>query len=279
MKAYSLICHRDVSQALLCLGSFQAMCDDDIQLQLFDDGSLTEKDTHLLCDQLSLSTSDIHHIQDIPQLTPYPYLQKARTRFVMCRKLLDIPLIDDAPKLLLDTDMLFLRAFHGITDAAEKYSFVCMRDQQSAYSPKLITRLKLRTQGSPLISHANAGFLLIDPKIIDLERLEYFFSNDNHLVFPALVEQTAWALMAAQTSTPQYWEPRAIAFPPSDLQVDASTIGWHFASDYRGLLSKASVPAPSTQPSALLKTTPAPHMSLVEEFQRACRRVQSIFKA
>lgn len=274
MNAYSLICHRDVDQALKCLGSFVEMTRDDIDLHLFDDGSLTAEDCNVLCERLKIETSAIHRIRDIPALDGYPNLQRAREQFVMCRKLLDIPLLDDQPKLILDTDILFLRPFSGILSASQQSQFVCMRDQQSAYSPSLLDRMRLRLSGHPLISHANAGILLADPAIIDLDLLEFFFSQPKHLRFPALVEQTAWALLGSKVENPCYWSPAAVDFPPQDLNANPDSIAWHFASDYRHLLAEAECVNADTA-AVSLTTQPAKAISLAEELVRAKRNAQA----
>lgn len=277
LPVYSLVCHRDVSQAILCLGSFINYIREPITLHLVDDGSLTPDDHAALQQHFPQATILPPHAFGSldARLAPYPALTQARQHYVMCRKLFDIPLIDNSPKLILDSDILFLRPFHGIHDAIASHPFICMRDLQSAYSPSLLARLRLRLKGLPLGSHCNCGFLAIDPAIIDLPLLESFFQNPAHHRHPALVEQTAWALLAARQPSYAYWDPQAVAFPPADLNPSAHTIAWHFASDFRALLQHAS-PTDNThcQPQPI-PTIPGQLLNLGEEIQRIRRHLNS----
>jgi len=249
------------------------MAREPIHLRLFDDGSLTDDDEEELRASLDLPKDGVLRAPASPTaLQAYPQLLRVREQFVMCRKLFDLPMYCEEPVLILDTDVLFLRPFEGLAEAALKHDFVCMRDQQSAYSPSMLARIGLRLRGDSLISHANAGVLLVNPKRLDLERLNAFFSEPDHLRYPALVEQTAWALLGASANSPAYWRPEAVAFPPQDLFPDDNAIAWHFAADYRHLLSQTKVDKSTQQlPPTTLMTSPAHVISWSEEAARGAR--------
>jgi hypothetical protein len=52
LEVHNLVCHRDVSMALICLKSLLATSQEKLQLVIHDDGYLTDEDEALIRDEL-----------------------------------------------------------------------------------------------------------------------------------------------------------------------------------------------------------------------------------
>jgi len=278
MKIFTLVCQRDVHQALACLGSLLRHNREVHELRLVDDGSLSEVDTARL--EAGLTGAKVIRIspeETESKLTGHPQLRQARERFVMCRKLLDIPLQAAEPCVILDSDILFLRDFTGLESASKQHDFICMRDGKTAYSPGTLTRLRLRLRGERLIEQCNAGFLLVCPEIMDLDFLEYFFSRAQHLRHPALVEQTAWAILGARSQRAAYWDPEMVAFPTADLRRTERLVAWHFACDFRLYLKRALAAEwdPRREAPIQLETSPIRIFGVRDEVRRLAKHIMT----
>ena len=95
MQINTLLCKKHMSFAIPCLKSFLARSIDDVELHIFDDGSLTESDYEILNDNLDEVL--IHKFQNYydevsESLSNYPFCLKYRKKSPLALKLVDLPL-------------------------------------------------------------------------------------------------------------------------------------------------------------------------------------------
>src|SRR5215217_351561 len=168
---HSLICHRDVDMALVCLNSLLKFSAEPLCLSLHDDGSLTVSDTEKLQEGLPGTTiiSRAEADQSVgAMLSRYPYCANFRRLSPMGLKLIDVPLLSHADICCLDTDVLFFRPFSGLFRwPNSNISTIFMRDYQDAYSLK---PWQLGSLKAP--SQVNAGLMFVRKKAYNLDFME-----------------------------------------------------------------------------------------------------------
>lgn len=174
------------------------------------------------------------------------HLAEARLRNVMIRKLVDFAMIGSSPRFIsCDSDVLFFRKPESLIASAlgDGPSFVFNRDSHSMYS---ITRNEsLEWFGLDLPENLNAGLGVISRAHVDLEFLNQAFSPGripfNRDAFP---EQTACALLAAQSGDPAYLPDGysvATGTPPLDLDA-MGAVSRHYVGPVRHLFYEEGLP-------------------------------------
>jgi hypothetical protein len=250
---HSLICHRDVDMALLCLNSLLKFSVEPLRLALHDDGSLTSGDMAKLREGLPGTTiiSRAEADQAVSTtLSHYPHCANFRQRSPTALKLIDVPLLSHNDICCIDTDVLFFRPFLGLFRwPSSTISAIFMRDYQDAYS------LKPWQLGSLKVpSHVNVGLMYVRKKAYDLDFMEKVLkdlgsrskqSEDLHW----FQEQTCWAIFAGYVGC-QLWNPNQIRVLNEQDTLDHSLVAGHFVSPIRHKLSAFFEQAKSIDPSS-----------------------------
>lgn len=260
-RVASLLGHRQVDMAILCLGSLLRAADpaEPLALRLHDDGTLTAGDRERLA--LALGEPLVAPRPEADEraadaLTGRPALAAFRRANPLALKLIDAVLYAGDELAYCDTDVLFLRPFSGLFSAGAGAVF--MADHQNAYSVRswhLALHRRLR-----LARHVNSGVIRFPTAAWDPDLLEWYLGRPEFAFAPVWVEQTAWALLGAAAGC-SLFDPRQIVIPkrgPTGEQDDLVAV--HFVSPVRALLplwSSHAVAAGDGRPPVAVGRVPA----------------------
>jgi hypothetical protein len=241
VTVHSLVCHRHVDMALMCLGSLLNFSQEPLNLIVHDDGSLTAEDGEKLQNGLK-NTSIIWRSQADEQmesvLRNYPCSRKRRYEHPLRLKLLDIPLFSQTDIAYCDSDILFIKPFSGLfrwTD--DKTSALFMTDHQEAFSVQpwqLIGKDSIR-----LCSRVNSGLMLIRKESYDLDFVEWFLSKDEFWNRPNWGGQTCMSALGYRIGC-RLWDPKKIIMIQSQSDFSDEIVAGHFSSAVRHLLEAFS---------------------------------------
>jgi hypothetical protein len=234
-RVASLLGHRHVEMAILCLGSLLRGSAEPLALRLHDDGSLTAEDRERLAAELGdpevvLRREADERVAEI--LARRPALAAFRKNNPLALKLIDaVVLADGAGGELAycDTDVLFLRPFAGLFPQGAGAAF--MADHQNAYSVRswhLLLHRRLR-----LPRHVNSGVIHFPTAAWDPDLLEWYLGRPEFGFAPVWAEQTAWALLGGKVGC-ELFDPAQIAIPREKPAGEPAAL--HFVGPVRSLL-------------------------------------------
>ena len=173
------------------------------------------------------------------RLAGHPVCLAYRRAEVMALKLFDVALLaSGGPLYYCDCDVLFARPFQGFPAAlaSAPRPLVFMRDLFNTYS--LGWRRLLRPGGVPLADRVNAGIMLLDPAMLDLDFVEWFLQRPEANDFLGFAEQTVWSALV-QRGGGSLLDPAQFAFPRIDHDRPGTRrripvpIAWHFVAPLR----------------------------------------------
>ncbi|MEA2602415.1 MAG: hypothetical protein QOF89_3407 [Acidobacteriota bacterium] len=261
LRVTSIVGHRQVEMAVLCLGSLLRHSAEELALRLHDDGSLTMEDRERLAGALrdpevvSRAEAD-ERTGDF--LARHPALRAFRRGNVMALKLIDAMLFAGDELAYCDSDILFLRPFSGLYPLGETLAgAMFMSDRQNAYSIR--SWHLLRYPGLRLPRRLNAGLTAFRAAGFDLDLLEWYVSRPKFQFSPVWMEQTAWGLLAGRVGC-RLWDPRRIRLPePGEVEAPEEVVALHFVSPLRDLLPRILEWAPDRtgETPVALETVPA----------------------
>ena len=140
-QVFTMVCHRDVPVALICLKSLIDHSRELVEVAIFDDGTLNERDKDQLRDIGSGTTIVGAREADEKSLSileRYPACLKYRQSNLFGRKTLDMPLAAQGNFYYMDSDIYFLRPFRGLFDLDESCAdALFMRDIKEAYCVRI----------------------------------------------------------------------------------------------------------------------------------------------
>ena len=249
----TLLCHRDVEKALLCLGSFVAACDlgtdndetDPLRLRVFSDGSLSAEDLEVLRAQLPIETV-IERAEMgarvAPLLEKHPRCRALSESSALGLKLIEMPLycrgvLGEARFVYSDCDILYFQRLTNARDLWKRDLLLCERDVVLSGRPSRIL------PHAPILNDVNSGLISLPGQLVDLDFIEWFLGQDAmHTAHPFLREQTCWALLGARSANPVYLcDPREIVCNHFFAALEPQTIALHFIA---GLKSRVAEFAP-----------------------------------
>lgn len=242
IKCKTLLGTKNLDFSLACLQSFINNSEDEIHLQIFEDGSLTDHDVHRLLTTLKGSTvikkSDRDSVIN-EKLKQYPQCYKYRNSILYAHKIFDVALYDDHDLLFIDSDVLFLKKFKL---PAFNNTPVFIADKHHAYS---FTPVEFFNVKFPIFPHVNTGFFYFPHDLFSVEFVEQLLTDPiigKGMGRISWLEQTIWGFLAARNNQTAYFDSSQIIMARKTLRVDANTIAIHLVSSYRnhfeGLKSK-----------------------------------------
>jgi hypothetical protein len=249
----SLLGHRQLETALVCLGSLVRNSAEPLALRLHDDGTLTGPDRERLeaeLGEICFVSREEAHDRVAGLLAGRPALRAYRRDHPLALKLIDAVLFGGEELAYCDSDILFLRPFSGLF----RQGSVFMCDRQNAYSLRSWHLLAYRRLRLPV--RVNSGIVVYRTDAYDPDLLEWFLSRPELLFAPVWVEQTAWALLGWQAGC-RLLDPLQVAFPEEGKVAGDGVIALHFVTPLRSLLPRyVTSPSPGQVP-AEIRTVPA----------------------
>ena len=239
----TLLCHGHAPMAARCLASLARCHRQPFRTCVHDDGTLTDDDRARLAEaapDVTFVDRAAADAQVAERLAGHPACLAYRRAQVMALKLFDVVLLAAGePVYYCDGDILFARPFEGFAAALADAPrpLVLMRDLFNTYS--LGWRRLLRPGGVPLADRVNAGIMLLDPAMLDLDFVEWFLRRPEANDLPAFAEQTAWSALVQRSGgslldPAQFAFPRASGEPPGACRRAAVPVAWHFVAPLRG---------------------------------------------
>jgi hypothetical protein len=208
----TLICHRDIERAPVCLQSFSLACQDQVQFRFFSDGSLTKEDEAYLLVEFPGSTivqkaemrANIEHL-----LKDHPLCSAMSQGSVFGLKQIEMPLycqhhLGEERFVYIDTDIMFFRVMSNWQELWKRNLYLCERRVVLSGSPRVIIKK------APLLVDVNAGMISFDMSLYELDFIEWFLGqNDMRNINEYLSEQTCWGLLGAraQQKGASFWQP------------------------------------------------------------------------
>jgi hypothetical protein len=275
LPVFSLLCHRDIEMALICLGSFARHCKDSFQLTVLSDGSLTTEDMKRLREIDGLKVAPREEVEGpvLDALARHPHCAAFRKIHPWALKLIDAPLLAGGDFAYLDTDILFLRAFRGLDRRGlDEIDLAYMRSYANVYSFSLWERIR-RERNLKLVERCNAGLLFARETAYRLDDIEEFLGRISRHTRPLLAEQTAWAMLAARVNSGHFADDQVV-FPAYWLGCRSAAwrravVAVHFLGGSRHNLPRFveehSKPAVEVTEPALLRVTASRRLGLVAQ--------------
>jgi hypothetical protein len=269
LEVHNLVCHRDVSIALICLKSLLATSQEKLQIVVHDDGSLTDEDK--ICLQAGLPNSSL-----IPRdhadcamagsLEMLPTLRKARLQIPHLLKVLDVPILCRSDNVcFVDSDVLFLRAHRGLFEIS-KTGGVCARfmfDIRTCHGFRLKDFWPLGPV-SP-IARLNSGLLCIKRNVIDFDWVEAVCSRvglSQILQHRSWFEQGLWAAIAGRIGC-EMVDRSQIATAEIVSQIPQDPIALHFITPVRASLKNYLADAQPSRSAEKIRSVPAAHHTIL----------------
>jgi hypothetical protein len=223
-----------------CLKSLFAFCQDQIDLQLHTDGSLSPNDKDSIHAELNRArvniTDSVENTSRVLDcLQGRPNCQKVRKDSIWGIEFFD-PIFtfpEDPISFYLDADILFLRPFSGLFDRNQvKGGAVFLKDTQwDAYSfrPWHMLTGKKKPQA---VKGITTGLVFWDKRAIDWDYLEWFLGASYMHKIPEWIMPTAQAGLANRCEAKTI-SARQITNLYPNAQIHEDTFGVHLLGSYR----------------------------------------------
>jgi len=270
LEVHNLVCHRDISIALICLKSLLATSHEKLQTVVHDDGSLTDEDKTCiraqLPDSILVSRDQADHELAIV-LDGLPTLRKARLKLAHLLKVLDVPMLCRSDNVcFVDSDVLFLRAHRGLFEISKTRS-ACARfmlDIRTCHGFRLKDFWPLGPV-SP-IARLNSGLFCIKRNVIDFDWVEAVCSRvglPQILQHRSWFEQGLWAAIAARVGC-EMIDRSQIATAEVASQIPQDPIALHFITPVRALLEHYVPGVQGSRSAEGIRSVPAAHYTILD---------------
>jgi hypothetical protein len=269
LEVHNLVCHRDISIALICLKSLLATSQEKLQIVVHDDGSLTDEDKTCiraqLPDSILVSRDQADHELAIV-LDGLPTIRKARLKLPHLLKVLDVPMLCRSDNVcFVDSDVLFLRAHRGLFEISKTRS-ACARfmlDIRTCHGFRLKDFWPLGPV-SP-IARLNSGLFCIKRNVIDFDWVEAVCSRvglPQILQHRSWFEQGLWAAIAARVGC-EMIDRSQIATAEVASQIPQDPIALHFITPVRALLEHYIQRVQASRSAEGIRSVPASHYTIL----------------
>jgi hypothetical protein len=269
LEVHNLVCHRDISIALICLKSLLATSQEKLQIIVHDDGSLTDEDKTFIRAQLPNSTlvSRDHADHELAiVLDGLPTIRKARLKLPHLLKVLDVPMLCRSDNVcFVDSDVLFLRRHRGLFEISKTRS-ACARfilDIRTCHGFRLKDFWPLGPV-SP-IARLNSGLFCIKRNVIDFDWVEAVCRRvglPQILQHRSWFEQGLWAAIAARVGC-EMIDRSQIATAEVASQIPQDPIALHFITPVRALLEHYIQRVQASRSAEGIRSVPASHYTIL----------------
>ena len=269
LEVHNLLCHRDISIALICLKSLLATSQEKLQIIVHDDGSLTNEDQTFIRDQLpnsALVSRDQADRELAIVLDALPILRKARLKLPHLLKVLDVPMLCRSDNVcFVDSDVFFLRAHRALFEISKPRSVHArfMSDIRTCHGFRLKDFWPLGPV-SP-IARLNSGLFCIKRNVIDFDWIEAVCSRvglSQMLQHRSWFEQGLWAAIAARVGC-EMIDRSQIATAEVASQIPQDPIALHFVTPVRALLQHYVPRVQASRAAEGIRSVPAAHYTIL----------------
>jgi hypothetical protein len=270
LEVHNLVCHRDISIALICLKSLLATSQEKLQIIVHDDGSLTDEDQTFIRAQLPNSTLMSREQADRELaivLDRLPTLRKARLKLPHLLKVLDVPMLCRSDNVcFVDSDVFFLRAHRGLFEISKTRSVRArfMFDIRTCHGFRLKDFWPLGPV-SP-IARLNSGLFCIKRNVIDFDWVEAVCSRvglSQILQHRSWFEQGLWAAIAGRIGC-EMIDSSQIATAEVASQIPEDPIALHFITPVRALLEHYVPGVQASRSVEGIRSVPAAHYTILD---------------
>lgn len=230
----TLLGHHNLDFSVECLQSFIHHCYDEIYLEIFEDGTITNADEQKLLFDLKNSVVIKKKERDEKLeliLNNYPACKHYRNSTNYAQKIFDMMLYDNRDVFYIDSDIYFLKNFK-LPELDEMPVF--MYDNQNTYSFTTLDLLKINV---PVFPNVNTGFFYFPKNLFNLDFIE-------QLLIDAVIdkgfkkcmnwsEQTIWSFMAAKSRGIGYFDRKQVIMADFTLKTDPETVAIHLIYYFR----------------------------------------------
>lgn len=248
IRCKTLLGHQNLDFSIECLQSFLHYSSNEIYLEIFEDGSLTEADEEKLLSSLKNSVIIKKKERDIKLdflLADYPACKAYRNSTNFALKLFDIMLFDEQDVLYIDSDIYFLKQF---VLPAFNSTPVFMFDNQNAYSFSPADLLKISV---PIFPNVNTGLFYFPQQLFDLNFLEQLLQNKavmNSLKkYMNWSEQTIWSFLAAKSKSINFFDCKQVIMADFALITDEETVAIHLVYYFRTHIKQLRLLSPPAE--------------------------------
>ncbi len=243
----TLLGHKGLDFSIECLQSFLQHSGDEILLEIFEDGSITDEDEAKLLSNLRNSVVIRKAVRDAklePLLADYPACKAYRNSTNYAQKIFDVMLFDDRDVFYIDSDIYFLKKF--ALPAMDEMP-VFMWDTQNAYSLTPVDLLKINI---PIFPNVNTGLFYFPKNLFDLAFVEQLLQDGviNKGIKKGIpwLEQTIWSFLAAKSRSISYFDCKQVIMADFVLKNDADTIAVHLVYYFRTYIKQLRLLKPET---------------------------------
>jgi hypothetical protein len=281
LRVHSLVCRSSIDMALRSWTSLARCSDRPLHFVVHDDGSLGPEERDRLAGALpGMTLVDRRGADDAiePLLQRFPNARAFRRRNALALKLLDIPLLAEAPEIACcDTDVLAFRPFSRLFDWPDpSTTAVFMSDTQNAYAMRPWHLIGTSAIAVPMC--VNTGLMMCRTGDHDLDFVEWFLGRQFGVFqrVPGWVEQTCWAALAQRGRCRLYDPSQIRVIRDAGCLADRDLLIGHFTTRVRTLWPDAREPLPwSCHQVAVRTCAPVPLTATrlaTEQLRRAVMR-------
>jgi hypothetical protein len=269
LEVHSLVCHRDVSIALVCLKSLLTTSREKVQLLIHDDGSLTDEDQASIQAELPSASVISRNEADCKlagALEAFPTLKEARSKIPHLFKVVDVPMLCNTESAsFVDSDVLFLRAHQRLFRISEMRKVSCrfLFDIRTCHG----FRLKDFSPLGPVsaIGRLNSGLFCVKRNVIDFDWVEAVCRRvglSQMLRHRSWFEQGLWAAIAARVGC-EMIDRSQIATAEAMNQIPRDPIALHFVTPVRSLLEHYSTCVQAARSAEEVRSVPASRYTIL----------------
>ncbi len=245
IRCKTLLGHDNLDFSIECLQSFIHNCADEIHLQVFEDGTITNADEQKLLSALknSIVVKKADRDRQLePILADFPACKSYRNSTNYAQKIFDMMLYDDHDVLYIDSDIYFLKKF-SLPTLDEMPVF--MADVQNAYSFTPVDIMKINI---PLFPNVNSGIFYFPQNLFSLAFVEQLLtdaviSKGVKKKIPCL-EQTIWSFLAARSRSMSYFNNKQVIMADFTLKTDPDMVAVHLIYYFRTHIKKLRLMEP-----------------------------------
>ena len=236
----SLIGSKQLHFYLRCLSSLIEFSEDQFDLHLHSDGSLSQKDEDLIHSKLNLtkvtiSNSRLNKDNVLDCLSGKPNCQRFRKESIWGIEFFEPLFLDnkDPVSYYLDADILFLQPFSGLFNRSKtENSAIFLKDTQwDAYCLRPLHFIG-KNKKPEVVEGINTGLVFWDKCAIDWDYLEWFLGAHHLHHIPEWIMPTAQAGLANRCNAKTVC-PKQITNLYPNAKISDQTFGAHLYGSYR----------------------------------------------